>query len=62
MIPKQDPPAPAQAKADPADPKGALSDADLDQVSGGTDPAPASTSNVLKTKHDTVKNSISNVR
>ncbi len=42
----------------------ALSEAALDQVSGGTDPAPTTTSvsNVLKTKHDTAKNSISNVR
>jgi bacteriocin-like protein len=41
-----------------------LSEAELDQVSGGTDPAPAmpATSNVMKTKHDTVKNSISNIR
>jgi len=41
---------------------GALPDSALDQVSGGTDPAPGTTSNVMKTKHDTVKNSISNVR
>jgi hypothetical protein len=43
---------------------GALSDTALEQVSGGTDPAPATTqtSNVLKTRHDTVKNAISNIR
>jgi hypothetical protein len=51
---------PASTKVDQ---DGALSDAALEQVSGGTEPmAATSTSNIMKTKHDTVKNSISNVR
>ena len=62
MMRKQARPAAAPATAVQADTNGALTDAALDQVSGGTDPAPASTSTVLKTKHDTVKNSISNIR
>ncbi|HVO00601.1 MAG TPA: hypothetical protein VMT54_00280 [Candidatus Cybelea sp.] len=36
--------------------EGTIPEAALDEVSGGT------VSNVMKTKHDTVKNSISNVR
>jgi hypothetical protein len=31
-------------------------------VSGGEAPAPSSVSNVLKTRHDTVKNTIGNIR
>ena len=51
---------PASTKVDQ---DGALSDAALEQVAGGTDPAAnTATSNIMKTKHDTVKNSISNVR
>jgi hypothetical protein len=46
-------PAPVQSKPKPK-PTDALSDAALDQVTGGT--------GVMKSKHDTVKNSISNVR
>jgi hypothetical protein len=37
--------------------KGELTDEALGRVSGGT-----AVSNVLKTRHDTVKNSISNIR
>ena len=53
---------PTATEAPLTDRSDALTDTALDQVSGGTDPAPATTSNVMKTKHDTVKNSISNVR
>jgi hypothetical protein len=49
----------ASVKADRND---ALADACLGQVSGGTGATPAATSTIMKTKHDTVKNSISNVR
>jgi hypothetical protein len=62
MIRKPDSAAPSPAETLQTDINGALTDAALDQVSGGTEPAPAATSNVMKTKHDTVKNSISNVR
>ena len=58
----QDRPALSKTLATQREPDGALSDKALDQVSGGTDPAPPTTSNVMKTRHDTVKNSISNVR
>jgi hypothetical protein len=54
---------PKQSTATPKpEADGELSEAALDKISGGTDPAPATTSNVMKTKHDTVKNAISNVR
>jgi hypothetical protein len=39
-----------------------LTDEQLDKVSGGQGAEFTSVSNVLKTRHDTVKNSISNVR
>ena len=55
----QRPVSPLKAETDDA-----LSDTELGQVSGGTDATPSSTSvsTTLKTKHDTVKNSISNIR
>ena len=51
------PKTPALQRSDDA----ALPDAALEQVSGGTEATSTTTSNVLKTKHDTVKNSISNI-
>lgn len=41
---------------------GELTDEQLDKVSGGQGAEFTSVSNVLKTRHDTAKNSISNVR
>ena len=41
---------------------GELTDEQLDKVSGGQASEFSSVSNVLKTRHDTAKNSISNVR
>jgi hypothetical protein len=41
---------------------GELSDEELDKVSGGQGAEFESASNVLKVRHDTAKNSISNVR
>jgi hypothetical protein len=38
-----------------------LSDNDLDLVSGGTGSTTTTTSDIMKTKHDTAKNSISNL-
>jgi hypothetical protein len=38
-----------------------LSTRELDEVAGGDTASPA-VSNIMKTKHDTVKNSISNIR
>jgi hypothetical protein len=55
-----------QPDAEAAPTGAALTDAALDRVSGGTDATSSttstSTSNLMKTKHDTVKNSISNIR
>jgi hypothetical protein len=45
-----------------ARPEGELTDEQLDKVSGGQGAEFTSVSNVLKTRHDTAKNSISNVR
>jgi hypothetical protein len=50
--------APTQARPEP----GELTDEQLDKVSGGQGAEFTSVSNVLKTRHDTAKNSISNVR
>lgn len=47
---------PAKTDTTPSAP-GQLTEEDLNKVSGGS-----SVSNVLKTRHDTAKNSISNVR
>lgn len=56
-------PAGAPAPSAKIDQDGALSDTALEQVSGGTDATPTTTtSNVLKTRHDTAKNAISNIR
>jgi hypothetical protein len=41
---------------------GELTDEQLDKVSGGQGAEFTSVSNVLKTRHDTAKNSISNIR
>ncbi len=41
---------------------GELTDEQLDKVSGGHGAEFTSVSNVLKTRHDTTKNSISNIR
>jgi len=41
---------------------GELTDEQLDKVSGGQGAEFTSVSNVLKTRHDTAKNSIGNVR
>jgi hypothetical protein len=64
MTQRQDRPKPKATALQPGV-EGALTDAAVDQVSGGTDVTsttpPASTSNNMKTKHDTVKNSISNI-
>jgi bacteriocin-like protein len=55
-----------QDKAKPNEPaREKLSDAELNNVSGGapnTGDVTTSVSNVMKVRHDTVKNSISNVR
>jgi hypothetical protein len=62
---KQRPPRPAKSRS------GDIADADLERVTGGTDSVSTgqtvvvvsdATSDIMKTKHDTVKNSISNVR
>jgi bacteriocin-like protein len=47
-----------QARLEP----GELTDEELDKVSGGQGAEFTSVSNVLKTRHDTAKNSISNIR
>ena len=39
-----------------------LDEPDLQAVVGGDAEVPAAQTNIMKTKHDTVKNSISNVR
>lgn len=49
--------APTQARPE----SGELTDEQLDKVSGGQATEFTSVSNVLKTRHDTAKNSISNV-
>ena len=62
MTQRQDRPKPRDSALQ-RDAEAALSDVLLDQVSGGTDTTPSPpVSNTLKTKHDTVKNSISNIR
>lgn len=56
----------AQAQPDIADAE--MDETDLDAVSGGESPMQqenrsyTAVSNIMKTKHDTVKNSISNIR
>ena len=62
MTQKQGQPRPTEPSSLKAEAGNALTDAALGKVSGGTDPAPTTTSTVLKTKHDTAKNSISNIR
>ena len=52
---------PEPATSNPADGR-ELSDEDLGKVAGGTGETVSAVSNVLKTRHDTAKNSISNVR
>lgn len=63
MESNEKPPAPVEKVTPPvaATPDGELTDAQLKSVSGG-EAAFTSVSNVLKTRHDTAKNSISNIR
>jgi hypothetical protein len=59
--PEGDPAASVRPAEAPPEP-GELTDEQLDKVSGGQGAEFTSVSNVLKTRHDTAKNSISNVR
>jgi len=50
------------AEVDTGQVQNELSTQELDHVAGGQIATPPAVSNIMKTKHDTVKNSISNIR